>query len=77
MKEVSEINVNVGELVTTSSAKIAKQFNPFGGDNLAVEIPPADEEPKNYILLIPTVGKVLKLVKKISESVERDGLVSF
>ena len=35
MKEVSEIKVNVGELVTTSSAKIAKQFNPFGGDNLA------------------------------------------
>lgn len=49
MKEVSEIKVNVGELVTTSSAKIAKQFNPFGGDNLAVEIPPADEEPKNYL----------------------------
>ena len=49
MKEVSEINVNVGELVTTSSARIAKQFNPFGGDNLAVEMPPADEEPKNYL----------------------------
>lgn len=33
--------------VTTSTTKIAKQFNLHVCDNLAVEIPPADKEPKN------------------------------
>ena len=45
ISKVSEIQVKVGEQVTTSTTKIAKQFNVC--DNLAVEIPPADKEPKN------------------------------